>query len=634
MSTRKDAFDVGQPNEGKDKIFNDEVKRVCKMGIPTPATMIELYNKYPNNERLVDEVLRACTKKYARILKKATKVAEKVKARYESGSRPIHEILDKMIKYKNDNDWSDAQYAVFTDKLREILSGKQADEFANNQQLVIHRSRINRALGHGRRQVDEGTLKIKESEYPVLAEILSLFESSRTLYNSSMNTSLRYSDLDPLAMTGEFNKGKHIASNHIHPLFACMFLPKFELFEYHMIYADIGRIIKARKEGKDVLIEPDAYLYQDMSVDPNDVVCDTESAITDLRNRYKVQIKLWKTVELLRSGLYYESEAVRELISSLNMCRNNLFDNADLVYNQDEGAILRRLMSVFSLRPIWVSVTPIANLPGYGQNPMMGFGFGQGYGQGLQGYGQNQMGFSNQPMATITTLPFITVQLTSGDEPVDLESGLSSYLWLTEKGNVTPKIQNIIHTREICIFYVNRRTQRTQIRTFANPLSFSQLPLTMSSSSKADTHPLNVNSEFRLKQGKGEPYQLRSVVAITDTKIEPFRQGGVGREFYITGCVGLLMKHMDVTNGLYNDEYFRYDPVGASIPRPLPNTSPTEYVLNKPIHRIPATALDNLEEDADDTNRGGFFDIARSRGTIFIYAKPSGYSRENVELVL
>ena len=376
MSGLKDSrknFDSSSnaPSVDKDK-FKAEVDRLCKKGMPTPADAAELYRKYPNDERFVGEVLKALDKKYAHILNKARKVAQKVRVKFETGMRPLHEILDKMIRYKEDNNWSDAQYSIFTNELTKILSGRQAYEIDYNQELIMNRSRINRTLGY--RKTDEGKLQIKESEHGILAEILSQYEMTLSLYNSSMMSSMIYSNRledNILAMTGEYIRGKHIASNHIHPIIACMFLPKFELFEYHMLYSNIGRIIKCRNDGKPVMTSPDALLYQDMIIDPNDVVCDTNSPITDLRNRYRVQIKLWATVQKLRSGMYYEDSPISEFLTALNSCRNNLYDNADLAYNQDEGAIIRRILSVFSLRPILIRTRPVAILAGYlGTGPM------------------------------------------------------------------------------------------------------------------------------------------------------------------------------------------------------------------------------------------------------------------------
>src|SRR4029079_8840924 len=119
----------------------------------------------------------------------------------------------------------------------------------------------------------------------------------------------------------------------------------------------------------------------------NDVVCEINSPIADLKNRYKVQINLWETVLKLRNGSYYEADPISEFLTTLNACRNNLYDNADLAYNQDEGAILRRLLSVFSLRPTIIYTKPVYSVAAYVGGPQgmgmgmnMGLGFGAGFG--------------------------------------------------------------------------------------------------------------------------------------------------------------------------------------------------------------------------------------------------------------
>ena len=117
------------------------------------------------------------------------------------------------------------------------------------------------------------------------------------------------------------------------------------------------------------MTEPDSLLFYDITSDPNDVVCETKSPITDIRNRYRVQIKLWETILRLRNGNYYEAEAISSFMESLNACRNNLYDNADLAFTQDEGAMLRRFMSVFSLRPTIVKTAPIYSVASFASGP-------------------------------------------------------------------------------------------------------------------------------------------------------------------------------------------------------------------------------------------------------------------------
>lgn len=609
---RKDNFDMSSSADNrKDNMsnFNSEVDRICRNGIPTPSATKELYNKYPNDESFVDKVLRACAKRNRKITKLARKVAQKVKAKYEATGRPMHEILERMTKYKVDNKWSDMQYSLFTQELTKLLSPMhthtyKTPEFAT--MYALDKSRISRTLGLP--EVSQGKLKIKESEHGILNEILSMYKSSMQLYNNSMMTNLMYSDTDLVALTGKFDRKKNIASNHIHPVIAALFLPKFDLLEYHMLYSNIGRIVECRHEEKPISTEPDSLLFYDMVVDPNDVVCDTNSPITDLRNRFKVQIKLWKTVQNLRSGLYYDDAPISEFIGALNACRNNLYDNADLAFNQDEGSILKRLMSVFSLRPIMLKTTPLSSLSAYfGYNMMQG---------------QSPYGFNSAPVVTITCIPFISVQIpphkegVPDDLPKSLKGNMQQTLWLSEGKTIVAKEQSVIHTRELLIFYVNRRYQTVRVRTFVNPLQFDQLPLTLNSFSRVNPYPLEVDDIIDI--GEDQSYELRSVVAVTDTTIKKAGHDN----FYVTGCIALIAKKRS-DNGGYDNRYFRYDPIGASIP--IVDESNDIVRINNPISEIPISGF--TDENNPNPNEFGFNELACTRGTIYIYAKPSGYDR-------
>lgn len=609
-----------KPAKSGDRI-KAEVEKLAKKGPLTHADYADLYNKYGDEEAIVDEILRLRTKRYNRIKKYARKAAEKIYEKFNRGDRPFHEILDRMMKYKTEHKWTDYEYDEFRKELSNLLMGSKALEIDYNQNLAAYRSRINRTLGNNRIQVTDG-LKISESEHGILSEILSMFERSLATHKSVFMHSLIYTDLSLVAMTGEFKREKHIAVNHIHPLLACIYLPKLDYFEKHTLYSNFGSIVKCCYEKKPIMTEPDSLLFYDITSDPNDVVCETKSPITDIRNRYRVQIKLWETVLQLRNGNYYEAEAISSFLESLNACRNNLYDNADLAYTQDEGAMLRRFMSVFSLRPTIVKTAPIQSIASFAAGP---YGMGMGMGLSGNGFGHGLLPFNNQPVYTVTSIPMITLQIpsfTEESEPKDLRSAITQTLWINENKTIIPKEQSIIYSKEVLIFYVNRRIQRINIRTYANPLTFSQLPLTMSSFEKLNGYTVNVPPRITLGRAE-ETYNLRSVVAVTETEI---KQGENTSEI-ITGCVGLLMKHRDFETYEYDDQYYIYDPLGASIPVAHPDGK--GWITNKPISRVepyfhqPAYMTGNVVN-------ASFFNRAGKTGTIFIYAKPGGYDTKEI----
>jgi hypothetical protein len=617
-----------------------EVEKALQRGPITTSFYRELSDKYGDD--VADQIFKRMGERLRKIQKHASKLAMNIYSKYKDGTRPTHEILEKMMRYKTKHGWSDLEFDEFRRELSYLLSGNRALEIDYNQGLSAFRSKINRALG-GQVTIEEG-LKIKDSEQGVLSEILSMYEKSSTLHRTVFMHSIVYEDMDLVALTGKYNRDKHIASNHIHPLIACMYLPKFDLFEIHTLYANFGSIIKCRYERKPIVTEPDLLLYYDITSDPNDVVCDLNSPITDIRNRYRVQIQLWETVLKLRNGNYYETEPFSQFMAALNACRNNLYDNADLAYSQDEGAMLRRFMSVWSLRPIY-SIASMAGGPcpfGLGTIGADGNPMNMSLGLGMVN-GQNMLPFNNQPIYTITSVPMMTLQIphasaginigsyTLGDpngvdslEPKSLNSAIKQTIWINENKTIIPKEQSIIYSKGVLIFYVNRRVPRIQIKTFSNPLSFSQLPLTMSNFERLNNYPVNVPDRINLRD---EIYNLRSVVAINETEI---RQGDRSTSI-ITGCTGLLTKARNLELGIFDPQYYLYDPFGASIPVRHPDWDVDEktrgYITNNPITML--SPMFSPVMDGTDSRNASFYDRASKNGTIFFYAKPGGYSGGN-----
>lgn len=607
-SIRRDTFEVAETKVDQAQV-NAAVEELAKKGRLTAEDLQKLNQKYPNNDALVDAILKENAKRFRRLQKKAQEVARKIYSKYADGSRTLTDILSKMLKYKNENKWTDTEYDEFRKELYSILSGERAEEIHYNQNLTTYRSRINKVLGTTM-VVTEG-LKMKETEHGHLNEILALLEKHLPLHRSVFMQSLMYKDCDLVAITGEYKRDRHDASSHIHPVIAALFLPKFNLLEKQMIHSSFGSIVKARHEKKQIVTEADLILYHDIISDPNDIVCDSNSAIADLRNRFRVQIALWETVLKLRQGKYYEGTPYSELAQHLNNCRNNLYDNAMSVFKNDEGAVLRRLMSVFSLRPTIIATKPIDSLM-----PLMSMIAPAGQTSVL-----HPLPFNNQPVLTITSIPIINFHLTGRAATAanpDLRQAIKQTIWLTEGKTIVPKEQSIIYSKEVLVFYVNRRMQQVNVRTqFATnfvftPLEFSYNPLLISSVEQLNSQPVDVASSILLGADT-DPYLLRSVVTVETTKID-----STNKEI-ITGCSAIIACHDESMNIFGESKYYLYDPVGASIPvQHSPNPSGGDhYTTNKPVSIIPGHIDQNESES--------FYTRASKRGTIFVYAR-GGYS--------
>jgi len=628
MNTRNETYDISDNLTKTSGNNHDKIKAEFEKYIknPSSAALAALATKYKDDEYFIDEFIKYRNKRYNKIKKDATAFADKILRKYGTGNKPMHEILNKMMKYKSENKLSDYEYDEYRKAIIDKLSGNRALEIDYNQNLNIYRSRINKALGM--QKTEDLGLNIKDTEQGILSEILRLYEKNTSLHNSVFIGSLMYEDCSLVALTGEFKRDKHNASNYIHPVIAALYLPKFGIFETYTLYANIGRIIKTRYEKKQIVTEPDALLYYEMISDPNDVVCEITSAIADLKNRYHVQIILWETVLKLRNGNYYESGPVSEFISTLNACRNNLYDNADLAYNQDDGAVLRKLMSVFSIRPTFLVTKPLYSIASLGSYPANNMPMPQVL--------QNILPFNNQPIYTIASVPMIIMNLPpnydENTEPKDLRDAIRQTVWISENKVIIPKEQSIIFSKEVLIFYVNRRIQRVQLRTFINPISFTQMPLSMSSLERVNKFPLYIPDVLTIRNGSDETYLLRSVVTVTETSIQT--NGKVIN--IITGSNTLITIPRNIENGIYDNSYLLYDPLGASIPvqHPLTGMEDTTgcnanfngYVTNKPISYIPRVFMEHM----GGTDVESFYQRASTCGTIFIYAKPSGFSGNEV----
>jgi len=605
--------------EARSKLLEDikeEVRKIFKTGGPDRHKLSRLLEKYKNDELIVNEINRYYEKRLEKRREKVAELVQKAFEKYQKGSMPLHSILDRIKIYKEKHKWSDLEYNEFYRRFFALIFGKGQVESFYSPEMIAAKSLISKTLGnylyyYYTEYKDEG-LKIKESEHPILAEILNMHENYQNVHNNVFLQSLIYEDCGIAAMSGEYKRDRHIASSYIHPIIACMFLPKFEIFDVHMLHSSFGNIVKCRYEKKPIVNDADMLLFYDITSDPNDVVCDIVSPITDIRNRFRVQISLWETVLKLRNGNYYEGSVANNLIRNLNLCRHNIYDNADLIFSQDEGSILRRLLSVFSLRPTIIYMKPITALSMLGSSP---------YASSL-GFAPQVLAGLAQPIYTITSVPMLTINLPpyseeSNVQPIDLRVVTSQTIWINENKTIVPKEQSIMHSREVLIFYVNRRIQRIQIRSYLNPISFSQLPLTFSKFERLNTYPVNIPLQFTLKNST-EIFYLRSVVAVTETEI----RSGDHSTYIITGCTGLIIGKKNLDLGIFEPKYYLYDPLGAAIPIPNPNGE--GYITNKPISYI--EPFFSTASETSGTVAQSFFDRASRTGTIFFYCKEKGYS--------
>jgi len=139
---------------------------------------------------------------------------------------------------------------------------------------------------------------------------------------------------------------------------------------------------------------------------------------------------------------------------------------------------------------------------------------------------------------------------------------------------------------------------------------------------RLNNYPVHVPERLTIRNAD-ETFHLRSIVAVTETEIIQSEK----RHAIITGSTGLIMTHRNFDLNLYSQKYHLYDPFGASLPIKHPTDG--GFFLNKPISYI-SPVFSQPSEATGGIANPSFHDRASRYGTIFIYAKPTGYNRNEI----
>ena len=543
----------------------DEVQMLFKKngGKINQQEFQNLRNKY-GNEDLVDRIQRAYIEKHTEISKRAKKFATLIREKYSNSQHPFHILLEKAIKYKNKHGLTDDEFVEFQRIYENELVGLKSSE------VYTPNTNIMKVLGNVNVNLQGFMGKLTDSDYKVLQDIVKLHAASKPLHSQVLLQSMQYQDCGVEALTGTFDRNLHNATNHVHPVIAALFLPKFELLETHFLHSNISNIVKTRYNNENFSTIADLQLFYSLTKDPNDIVCDTKSTLSDLYNRALLQNQLWNAVLSLRNGQYYNS-TFRDFISTVDICRLNKHDTPDLVYGRYDGTVIKRLLAAFSFRPTVVATMPVYQI--FSTNP----------------YQQNIK-------PTVTYVPMINLKLApvnNNNEPVELNDAIQQQQYFLENGNVVQKHTSLIYSRGVLIFFVDRRANIINTNTTMNPVAILNFPSAVSGFERLNDREVHAEHIIKLRD---DEYRLRSVV------LSEVNNKVVDQTNLIVGSSALLVYPQKY--GL--PQYLQYDPYGV-IDQQIVNGS---IQRNEPIVQI---------EGASATNPDNFMDMTRKRGIIFVY---------------
>lgn len=607
-----------------------EVEKIIKADRALHQDMLaDLYERYSKDPDMVDRITRIYEKHINKINEKVRKIAERLYARYAQSSRPSHEIYAKILRFRDKLNWTDAEFKEFYRHFASLSRGRRAEEISLLQNMYTDRSAINRLIGEERAVRKTSAMKVDVKDQAPLAEILKLRQETQRFQENFALQSRIYQDCSQLALGGSFDKDKQIPYKFIPAYLFALFVPRFELFENQIFRSDFGRIIQNRHNGNSIYNGAatlgDYELFQNVVTDPADAVCAIDSPMTDLAHRYKVQIALKEVVVRLRGGSYYtsanaSSDPSSVLQAHLSRCRDNLYDVAgddieDDSYISEGPDAVRRLLSVFSVRPLIVVSSPVPQHVGLSA--------------GLQAAAINVMGnryqnekggliypFNDAPVNTLTRVPMITLNLTSATEAgtTNLTTALNQVHWLNHRGVVVPHRFQVLNCDEIMMISVRRVQYSRKFQTYLNPVAFMRTPISVQAKYFINAAPVIVPPSFQIDPDTDNSVVvLRSVLAHRYVQYESDSSASESlvneeRIAMDSGFCALVSK-----SDVFGQDHYIYDPLGATIPISHPDGG---YFMNRPVSLIPQSDAFSQGE-----NEVSFDSIACRRGVLFVYQK-------------
>lgn len=563
--------------ESKSK--ESDIGKLIRDGVDDQTVISHLKSKY-NDKELVAKAFSEYEERMSKIRRKAQKFAQLVISRYSHlGTK---RIMEKAMKLKKKYNFPDDDFAAFVNI---ALSDKSV---AQSGAYNIPNTPLSKIFGHTQ-DATTGKMSYKANELSLLQEILKLHNDNMAIHQQVVTQSLLYRDCDFAALTGTFKQDKMQAYNYVHPVVAALFFPRLKYLDEHMLIGSVTNIVQTRFNGVQIRNNPDWELYWDMITDPNEIACaaGNSNPIADLKNRAVLQIELWKQVRELRQGRYYSADSASFMTALFN-CRNNVFDAPDMMYVKDEGSILRKLFGAMSLRPTIVSLSTL------GSSQMTG------------SYSINPLA-----MTQVSTIPIVNFRLpgfkTAGVK-YNLTSALSQPDWYVENKMLVSKTKQIIYSRDLIVFYVNRRYNKSiNYSRLTAPYNFSRLPTSYSGFEIINDTPISYVPEMTIGDAS---FSLKSTVFLESTElpnIDANNESGTPNQLIVGCSTGIVLS--ETTNAALSGRHIIYDPIKASTFNDEINA-----IDGHPIHYF-------TQVTESDGQTLSFAEKFETSGTIYMYVK-------------
>ena len=497
------------------EIVKKEVIELLKLGDKVKhKNLLKLREKY-KEEELIETIISVFRKKYTSIRKNARKFADIIVEKYNK--YPYHIVLEKSRKYADKLNMSEFEFEEFKRILEKDLAGVD-----NPNDDLKPMTSIMKALGDT--QYDIKKMKLKSSDSKNLDEILQLYEKSKELHSSVLLQSILYKkqpSIDINVITNNFDRGVDDVNTHISPIIVALFLQKNPELDSRFIFASLPHIISARYNNTDLETRSNYEFFYDLVNDPQDIVCNSKSTMSDLLYRCNLQMQLWNCVLHLRSGKLF-NPVFNKFISAIDVCTLNKYVNPDFIYGKYDGTILQRLLNAFSYKPTVVASSEIVdNVDIY-----------------------NPYKYNIKPQ--VTRIPIISIRINNFDtSSIDQILKNSQEQFFVINGKVVKRKIQVIYSRGNIFVQIVRQPHNINLDYYKG---FSyKYPIGVEQFEKMELKKATFDSidSIVLGKGKGNEYEVTGIVANNT-----YNHNGMD---YVTSNVAYVRDK--------DNRFYKYDPM-------------------------------------------------------------------------
>lgn len=573
MSRRPDDYKTNNYSA-----VNDEVRKLFRSSNKSTIDknkISELISKYQDSA-VVEAIQQEYYSRYEKVNKIAKKLIKKVTTQFDGKNIPLHSVLSLVKKAGKKYNLQDFEFAELKRKFDYMYySGGKIR--ANDDSITPH-TLMHQLFGD---PISTDGLTIRDSDHPALQQILKMHSVTKSTHNQIILQNLQYESCAAEVKNAVFDSTRHNTINAINPLLIAMFVPKIEMFEQRFLIANLSSIIKRRYERTMITEIPDMQLLHSLIFDARDIICSSESAISDISLRCSLQNNMWNSVLALRSGNFFDPIS-NDFFNSVNECKVSSYDAPDLPVVGDEIVILNRVLFSFAFNPLIVQSEPMHGVSGVA-NPM------------------------SFPVIhnRISMRPYILVRLDVQETtvPKSLTEQETTQIFLENGGQPVGKKQVVSKSYGVLIFVVPRRSSyaknSSEYMLNFQP-KFYQVPTHVISGEKLNVNPVDFQEVITM--GETDHY-FRSCLFLETPIIKNPENDELKKkmEKMVLGTSAMVACYQSNVN--FTSEYKIYAP---------------KLLLRQ--SQLDRKANNQYNVFSDVANMGEFEDITSRRATVFIYS--------------